>query len=68
MEDLGLKTLWELNTKWAVDDIRSVDRLVKLPNYENYNVTIESGFGSSCSAGNLDLNANVQGIAWNANC
>lgn len=41
---------------------------IKLPNYENYNVTIKSGFGGSCSAGSLDLNSKVQGIGWNANC
>lgn len=41
---------------------------IDLPNYVNYNVTMESAFGSSCNAGNLNLNSNVQGVAWNANC
>jgi hypothetical protein len=41
---------------------------INLPNDENYNVTIESGFGSSCNGGSLNLNSNVQGVAWNANC
>ncbi len=41
---------------------------INLPNDENYNVTIASGFGSSCNGGHLNLNSNVQGIAWNANC